>query len=42
MPEYLWQRSPTAVAGGTDAVAHELPPIDGLLAYWVGKYSGAL
>lgn len=23
-------------------IAHELPPIDGLLAYWVGRYAGAL
>ena len=40
--EYYWQRSPTALVGGKAAVAHELPPIDGLLAYWVGKYGGAM
>lgn len=40
--EYYWQRSPTALIGGANEAAHELPPIDGLLTYWVGKYGGAL
>ena len=40
--EYYWQRSPTTLVGGKAAAAHELPPIDGLLAYWVGKYGGAM
>lgn len=40
--EYFWQRSPTVLVGGANDPAHELPPIDGLLTYWVGKYGGAL
>ena len=42
--EYYWQRSPTTLVGMpyAGAGAHELPPIDGLLAYWVGKYGGAV
>ena len=40
--EYFWQRSPTVLAGGQPAVAHELPPIDGLLLYDIGRYAGAL
>jgi hypothetical protein len=39
--EYFWQRSPTVLVGGANEAAHELPPIDGLLAYWVGKFGGA-
>ena len=40
--EYFWQRSPTVLAGGQPAVAHELPPIDRLLLSDIDRYAGVL
>lgn len=42
--DYYWQRCPTLLVGGRaerPGAAHELPPVDALVAYWVGRYAGA-
>jgi hypothetical protein len=39
--DFIWQRSPTASHGGSDA-AYETPGLDLLLPYWMGRAHGII